>query len=33
MYELMDKDILPDGDSYHLSPAVLAKNTVDSSHG
>ncbi len=33
MYELMDKDLLPDGDSYHLSPAVLAKNNIESSHG
>lgn len=23
MYELMDQDLLPDGDSYHLSPAVI----------
>ncbi len=28
MYELMDKDILPEGDSYHLSPSVLARPSV-----
>jgi hypothetical protein len=33
MYDLMDNGLLPEGDSYHLSPAVLGRNPVDSSHG
>lgn len=28
-YYLMDNDLLSDGDSYHLSPAVINKNKVD----
>lgn len=29
LYYLMDNDILPDGESYHLSPALLQKNDID----
>lgn len=32
MYELMDKDLLPEGDSYHLSPAFLGRNDIDLPH-
>lgn len=28
LYYLKDNDLLPDGDSYHLSPAVILKNSV-----
>lgn len=28
LYYLKDNDLLPDGDSYHLSPAVIKKNSV-----